>query len=97
MIRFIPSGLIRRLAGSGVGDDGDATSLLILAQRAFCARAILLRAAALNFLFVPIGASIGEADASVAPTSLKATSARSIAVFRRSSSVMIPLRLSVIG
>jgi len=82
MIRFIPSGLIRRLVASiGAGADGGPTSPLILAQRAFCASAILFRAAALNFLCLPVGASTAEAGASVGPTSRKAAIARSIAVF----------------
>ena len=55
MILFMPSGLILRFGfgGSGVEGDGGSLSPLILAHRAFCARAIFFLAAALNFLRLP--------------------------------------------
>lgn len=95
MILFMPSGLIRRLGFGGAGASGDGASIspVILAHRAFCASAILLRDAALNFLRLSAGAAavagdlISGAVAGVAIPSIcrSAISALSMAVFRRSS------------
>ena len=103
MILFMPSALIRRLGlgGFAVVADGSSISPLILAHRAFWAKAIFLREAALNLLRLRTGASGVEAGsicASVAgaPTSRSAASARSMAVFCRVSCVMILASPSVI-
>jgi hypothetical protein len=102
MILFMPSALIRRLGfeGSGAGSDGASISPLILAHRASCASAIFLRDAALNFLRLSVGASAVAGDltsaalAGVAIPSIcrSAVSARSMAVFCRSSWSMMPLK-----
>jgi hypothetical protein len=77
--------------GSGAGGAvRGAIPPLILAHLAFRAKAIFLRAAALNFLPLPVGAS-GVVRGSTCPaavgasTSRSATSARSMAAFWRSS------------
>jgi hypothetical protein len=69
MILFIPSALILRLGfgGSGVSVDCGSISPLSLAHRAFCASAIFLRDAALNFLRLRVGASAVAGDLTSLP------------------------------
>ena len=69
MMFFMPFALIRRLgfAESGARDDSGSISPLILAHRAFCASAIFLRDAALNFLRLRVGASAVAGDLTSLP------------------------------
>jgi len=141
MILFMPSALIRRLGfgGSGIAGAGGSILPVILAHRAFCARAIFLRDAAVNFLrlrtgasgmtatmpsaaffaahrffsaamsrFFPSGVILplrvagpfagagAEAGVSIPSMPRNAASARSMAVFCRSSWLMMPFNPSAI-
>jgi hypothetical protein len=104
MILFMPSSLIRRfgVGGSGVAGAGGTDSPRVFAQRSCCASFIRLRTAALRFMPLRgedpgVDAELGDVGRASIPSSpRKATKARSMAVFCRSSWLMMLVNPSVI-